>query len=68
MDYVLENGASPKVYRLVTSILDPEAAPAEELAALYSQRREIEAALDELKTHLRGSRMQLRSKCHFSRY
>ena len=62
MDYVLENGASPKVYRLVTSILDPEAAPAEELAALYSQRREIEAALDELKTHLRGSRMQLRSK------
>jgi len=42
--------------------VDPEAAPAEELAALYAQRWEIESALDELKTHQRGPRMVLRSK------
>ncbi len=49
-------------YRVVTSILDPAAAPASELAALYHQRWEIETALDELKTHLRGARIVLRSK------
>ncbi|MGH8566385.1 MAG: IS4 family transposase [Gammaproteobacteria bacterium] len=49
-------------YRVVTSILDPERAPAEELAALYHERWEIETALDELKTHLRGARIVLRSK------
>jgi hypothetical protein len=32
------------------------------LAALYHQRWEIETALDELKTHLRGARIVLRSK------
>ncbi|MBI4288799.1 MAG: IS4 family transposase [Chloroflexi bacterium] len=51
-----------EVYRLLTTILDPEAAPAGELAALYHQRWEIETALDELKTHLKGPRIQLRSK------
>ena len=50
------------IYRLVTTILDHEAAPATELAALYHERWEIETALDELKTHLRGSRIVLRSK------
>jgi hypothetical protein len=50
------------LYRLVTTILDPDKAPAEELAALYRERWEIETALDELKTHLRGSRIVLRSK------
>ncbi len=33
-----------------------------ELAALYHERWEIETALDELKTHLRGARIVLRSK------
>ena len=33
-----------------------------ELAALYSERWEIEGTLDELKTHLRGARIVLRSK------
>ncbi|MCX7014099.1 MAG: IS4 family transposase, partial [Candidatus Sumerlaeota bacterium] len=37
-------------------------APAAELAALYHERREIESALDEFKTHLRGPRVVLRSK------
>ncbi len=50
------------LYRLITTILDPEKAPAEQLAALYHERWEIESALDELKTHLRGARIVLRSK------
>jgi hypothetical protein len=50
------------IYRLLTSLLDPEAAPATELAALYHERWEIETALAELKTHLRGAKIVLRSK------
>jgi hypothetical protein len=63
IEYRLEGveGAEP-IYRLLTTILDHEQAPATELAALYHERWEIETALDELKTHLRGSRMVLRSK------
>ena len=63
IDYRLEGipGVEP-IYRLLTTILDHEAAPATELAALYHERWEIETALDELKTHLRGSRIVLRSK------
>jgi hypothetical protein len=63
IDYQLEGvaGAEP-IYRLVTTILDPGKAPAPELAALYHERWEIETALDELKTHLRGSKVVLRSK------
>ncbi len=49
-------------YRLLTTILDPAGAPADELAALYPQRWEFETALDELKTHQRGPRVVLRSK------
>ncbi len=37
-------------------------APGAELAELYSQRWELETALDELKTHQRGPRVVLRSK------
>jgi IS4 transposase len=50
------------IYRLITTILDPQQAPAKELAALYHERWEIETALDELKTHLRGAQIVLRSK------
>jgi hypothetical protein len=49
------------VYRLVTTLLDPSAAPAE-LAALYHERGEVEGAFDELKTHLKGAQAVLRSK------
>jgi hypothetical protein len=49
-------------HRIITTILDPKAAPAKELAALYPERWEIESAFDELKTHLRGRQMLLRSK------
>ena len=54
-------GADP-MYRLITTVLDPKLAPAKELAGLYHERWEIETALDELKTHLRGSQIVLRSK------
>lgn len=54
-------GAEP-IYRLITTILDPAAAPAKALAALYHERWEIETSLDELKTHLRGAQIVLRSK------
>jgi hypothetical protein len=63
VEYRLEDvaGAEP-LYRLVTTILDPAAAHAAELAALYHERWEIEGALAELKTQLRGARVVLRSK------
>jgi Insertion element 4 transposase N-terminal/Transposase DDE domain len=54
--------AEDQRYRLLTTILDPQAAPASELAALYPQRWELESTLDELKTHQRGPRVVLRSK------
>lgn len=54
--------AAEPFYRLLTTILDPEKAPAAELAALYHERWEIEGAFDELKTHLRGRQLVLRSK------
>ena len=63
IEYRLDGIADAEpIYRLITSILDPQQAPAEELAALYHERWEIEMALDELKTHLRGARIVLRSK------
>ena len=63
IDYRLEGVADAEpIYRLLTTILDHEQAPAHELAALYHERWEIETALDELKTHLRGARIVLRSK------
>jgi hypothetical protein len=63
IDYCLEgvSDAEP-IYRLVTTILDHQKAPAAELAALYHERWEIETALDELKTHLRGAKIILRSR------
>lgn len=50
------------LYRLVTTLLDPERFPAAGLAALYHERWEAESALDELKTHLRGGHAVLRSQ------
>jgi IS4 transposase len=63
VEYRLEGVADAEpLYRLVTTVLDPAQAPATDLAALYHERWEIEGALAELKTHLRGARMVLRSK------
>ena len=63
IEYALEGVPdSEPFYRLLTTIMDPEKASAHELAALFHERWEIETALDELKTHLRGSQIVLRSK------
>jgi hypothetical protein len=63
MEYRLKDvPGAETIYRLITTILDPKLAPAKELAALYHERWEIETTLDELKTHLRGAQIVLRSK------
>lgn len=46
---------------LWSSVLDPKQAPALELVTISRERWEIETALNELKTHLRGSKVVLRS-------
>lgn len=58
----LAHQADGQLYRLVTTLLDPAEAPALELAALYHERWEIETAFDELKVHLRGRAIVLRSR------
>lgn len=63
VEYRLKGVAhSEPFYRLLTTVLDPEQAPARELAALYHERWEVETALDEFKVHLRGARLVLRSR------
>ena len=64
IDYTIEDGRehTDGSYRLFTTMLDPDQAPAPALAAAYTQRWEIEATFDELKTHQRGPRTVLRSK------
>ena len=64
IDYRLADPGRPGEdgYRLLTTITDPAAASAADLAAAYPERWEIETALGELKTHQRGPRAVLRSK------
>ena len=63
VDYTIDDGRpNPVGYRLFTTILDPDQASLQDLAAAYAQRWEIESAFDELKTHQRGPRIVLRSK------
>jgi Insertion element 4 transposase N-terminal/Transposase DDE domain len=63
IDYTLPKlpGAEPH-YRLLTTLLDPKAAPTMELAELYHRRWDMEGIYDELKTHLRQARRVLRSR------
>jgi hypothetical protein len=64
VEYTIDDGRAPdgEHYRLVATLLDPDQAPAAELAELYAQRWEFENTLDELKTHQRGAKVVLRSK------
>jgi hypothetical protein len=63
IDYQVEGPErKEETIRIITSILDWQAAPAHELAELYHERWEFETALDEMKTHLRGARTVLRSQ------
>lgn len=55
-------GEPGKVYRLVTTLLNPVVSPALKLIALYHERWEIELVIDEIKTHERAQRKVLRSK------
>jgi len=53
-------GFRPQV--LLTSLLDPEAYPAAEIAVLYHERWELEIGFDEIKTHSFDGAITLRSK------
>lgn len=57
-----EGATRVEAFRLVTTLLDHTAAPAQELADVYAQRWEIENGYGELKTRLRGAGFILRSK------
>ncbi len=64
IDYeVREKGkTSTEHYRLVTNILDWQAAPAEELARLYCERWGVETTFAEMKLHMKLPDHGLRSK------
>ena len=63
VSYAVDDGRDPTgPYRLITTLLDHDQAPAAQLAAAYAQRWEIETSIDELKTHQRGPRAVLRSQ------
>src|SRR5947209_10320500 len=55
-------GEPGKVYRLVTTLLNPRVAPARALLVLYHERWEVELVIDEIKTHERALCLVLRSK------
>lgn len=48
--------------RLMTSLLDAERWPPDEVIAMYHERWEVEIAFDELKTHMLERKESLRSK------
>lgn len=49
-------------HRLITDLLNPEDLPAREAPSVYHERWEEELAFDEVKTHLNGRGVALRSK------
>lgn len=51
----------PSTYRLITSLLDFGQFPALLLAQEYHQRWELENTIDEVKTHLLGRKVPIRS-------
>ncbi len=51
-----------EIFRLITTLIDPAAVSARELAAFYPQRWEVELTIKEGKTVLRQSQITLRSK------
>jgi Transposase DDE domain len=63
--YTLEDPKRPGhrvEHRLITSLLDPEHAGAEELVVAYHSRWEFELTIDEIKSHQRHPHTPLRSK------
>jgi hypothetical protein len=63
IEYTLDRPAQPEplTYRLITSLLDPQTFPALLLAQAYHQRWEVENTIDEVKTHLLGRKVPIRS-------
>lgn len=65
IEYTITNPLLPgfgEKHRLITSLLDAELYPAQELIVLYHERWEIEIEYDEIKTHMIGKTPTLRSK------
>jgi Insertion element 4 transposase N-terminal/Transposase DDE domain len=64
IEYRLEDqdGEVTETFTLITTLLDPAAAPARELAELYRSRWEIETALGSMKAKMKGPGIVLRSK------
>ena len=65
IDYHLEDPGRPDaqpLYRLVTTILEPDQAPADELAAQYAQRWEVEISIKEIKVYQGRPNVVLRSR------
>lgn len=64
IEYTITDEALPgygESHRLITTLLDPQQAPALDLACLYHERWEIELTIDEVKTHQLSSQ-RLRSQ------
>jgi hypothetical protein len=64
--YTLDDPARPghgEAHRLITTLLDPAAAPALDLICAYHERWELEGTVDELDTHQRPAGQPLRSRC-----
>ena len=57
-----EGNGTGEIICVITSVLDPAEATAEELAAAYHERWECENLIDEVKTHQRGAAKVLRSQ------
>jgi hypothetical protein len=65
IEYKVTDPALPgydEVHRLITTLLDPQAAPALELVWAYHERWEIEITVDETRTHQRLLDRPLRSR------
>jgi hypothetical protein len=58
---LFEDGTEGETVRLITTLLDPDEAPADELAQLYTERWTEETSFNEIKTYLRGHNRVLRS-------
>ncbi|WP_344856646.1 transposase [Planomonospora alba] len=61
VDYTVPDRKGEHI-RLITTILDPAEASAQQLAACYQERWEAETGFAQLKIHLRGPGRVLRSR------
>jgi hypothetical protein len=62
IEYTIDTDGSQQIYRLITSLSDIVLFPALLLATEYHQRWEVESTIDELKVHLLGRKIPIRSQ------